>query len=159
MTIHLNRRHLLLSGAGLTLAGCAANGITPAKAARLFPSTQAAMDRHVAAGHVPGISVGVRMPDGQDVFLEAGSLDFDGAARADEDTLWRIYSMTKPITGAAAALLIEGGVLTLDTPVAQFIPEFANMTVVTDRTSGLEARPATRTKTIRQLLTHTAAVT
>ena len=117
MTIHLNRRHLLLSGAGLTLAGCAANGITPAEAARLLPSTQAAMDRHVAAGHVPGISVGVRMPDGQNVFLEAGSLDFDGAARADEDTLWRIYSMTKPITGAAAALLIEDGVLTLDTPV------------------------------------------
>ena len=75
MTIDLNRRHLLLSGAGLTLAGCAANGIAPAEAARLFPSTQAAMDRHVAAGHVPGISVGVRMPDGQDVFLQAGSLD------------------------------------------------------------------------------------
>ena len=159
MTIHLNRRHLLLSGAGLTLAGCAANGLTPAEAARLLPSAQAAMDRHVAAGHVPGISVGVRMPDGQDVFLEAGSLDFDGAAMADQDTLWRIYSMTKPITGAAAALLIEDGVLTLDTPVAQFIPEFANMTVVTDRTASLEARPATRTMTIRHLLTHTAGFT
>ena len=113
MTIDLNRRHLLLSGAGLTLAGCAANGIAPAEAARLFPSTQAAMDRHVAAGHVPGISVGVRMPDGQDVFLQAGSLDFDGARPVDEDSLWRIYSMTKPITGAAAALLIEDGRFTL----------------------------------------------
>ena len=159
MTIHLNRRHLLLSGAGLTLAGCAANGLTPAEAARLLPSAQAAMDRHVAAGHVPGISVGVRMPDGQDVFLEAGSLDFDGAAMADQDTLWRIYSMTKPITGAAAALLVEDGILTLDTPVTQFIPEFANMSVVVDRTSGLEARPATRTMTIRHLLTHTAGFT
>ena len=95
MTIHLNRRHLLLSGAGLTLAGCAANGITPAEAARLLPSTQAAMDRHVAAGHVPGISVGVRMPDGQDVFLEAGSLDFDGANPVDGDSvLFRIASDT-----------------------------------------------------------------
>ncbi|MFN3815985.1 serine hydrolase domain-containing protein [Brevundimonas sp.] len=159
MTIHLNRRHLMLSGAGLALAGCA-GGITPAEAARLLPSTQAAMDRHVAAGHVPGISVGVRLPEGQNVFLEAGSLDFDGATPADEDTLWRIYSMTKPITGAAAALLIEDGLLTLDTPVTWLIPEFANLTVLTNRTLSPEfPPPVTRTMTVRHLLTHTAGFT
>ena len=156
MTIQLNRRHLMLSGAGLALAGCAGSGITPAEAARLLPATQAAMDRHVAAGHVPGISVGVRTADGQDVFLRSGFLDYDQARAVDADSLWRIYSMTKPITGAAAALLMEDGVLTLDTPVAQFVPELAHPTVVIDPANGLDARPAARVMTVRHLLTHTA---
>lgn len=156
MSIHLNRRHLLLSGAGLALAGCAANGIPAGDAARLFPAAQAAMDRHVTAGHVPGIVVGLHTPDGRDVFLRSGHPDFDDPRSVDADTLWRIYSMTKPITGAATALLIEDGVLTLDTPVAEFIPELAHPTVVIDRTNGLDARPATRVMTVRHLLTHTA---
>lgn len=159
MLIELNRRGLLLSGAGLALAGCAANGVPPEDAAQLFTATQAAMDRHVTAGHVPGISVGVRRADGQNVFLQSGHLDFDGARNVDADSLWRIYSMTKPVTGAATALLIEDGILTLDTPVVDFIPEFANLSVVIDRNAGLDARPATRTMTVRHLLTHTAGFT
>lgn len=159
----LNRRNLLLGGTGLFVAACGRDaredGLTPAEAARRLPATQAAMDRHVAAGHAPGITAGVRLPDGRDAFLQSGFLDYDGAVAADADSLWRIYSMTKPVTGAATALLIEDGRLTLDTPVVDFIPEFADLTVAVDPAEGLDARPATRVMTVRHLLTHTAGFT
>jgi len=66
--------------------------------------------------------------------------------------------MTKPVTGVAAALLIEDGKLALDQPVTDFIPEFARLTVAIDPAAGLEARPARNVMTMRHLLTHTAGL-
>jgi CubicO group peptidase (beta-lactamase class C family) len=116
------------------------------------------LDRYIAEEKLPGATVGLRLPDGSDVFLQAGRLDYGDAPAVDRNSLFRIYSMTKPITGTAAALLIEDGRLTLDTPVAEFVPEFAHMTVAVDPANSLDARPAATVMTVRHLLTHTSGL-
>jgi CubicO group peptidase (beta-lactamase class C family) len=74
----------------------------------------------------------------------------------DEDSLWRIKSMTKQATGAAAMMLIEDGVLALDQPVAEILPALRSMRVAVDPERSLASRPAERSITIRHLLTHTS---
>ena len=152
-----DRRTLLLGAGVLGLSGCAATPRAP-EASR-FPQVQAVLDRYVADGRLPGATVGLRLPDGDKVWLQAGTQDYGPSPAMNRDTLFRIYSMTKPVTGAAAALLIEDGRLTLDQPVTDFIPEFARLTVAIDPATGLDARPAQNIMTVRHLLTHTAGLT
>ncbi|RZJ41264.1 MAG: class A beta-lactamase-related serine hydrolase, partial [Brevundimonas sp.] len=155
-----SRRSLLLGAGALSLAGpLAAWGGSAFARTAAFPQTQAILDRYIAEEKLPGAAVGVRTPSGQDVFLQAGRLDYGAAPLVDRDSLFRIYSMTKPITGTAAALLIEDGKLTLDTPVADIVPEFAHLTVAIDPEKSLDARPAQSVMTIRHLLTHTSGLT
>lgn len=81
------------------------------------------------------------------------------AAPADLDSLYRIYSMTKPVTGIATMMLIEDGKLKLDQPLAEIIPAFADMKVLRDPKGSLEdVVEAERPITIRHLLTHTAGL-
>ncbi|WP_420606172.1 serine hydrolase domain-containing protein [Novosphingopyxis sp.] len=91
-------------------------------------------------------------------YITAGNLSLESDVAVDRDTLWRQYSMTKPITGMAAMMLIGDGRMTLDQPVADFIPEFAEMRVLTDPGSSLDSVPAKHPITIRNLLTHTAGL-
>ena len=157
----VDRRRLLLGAGALGLSGCATFGRGPAPEVRgldILPRTQDVLNRYVAGGRLPGAAVGVRMPDGRDVFVRAGTLDFNVFDQVTPDSLFRIYSMSKPVTGAAAALLIEDGRLALDQPVADFVPEFSNLTVAIDPEKGLEARPARNVMTIRHLLTHTSGL-
>jgi CubicO group peptidase (beta-lactamase class C family) len=155
---NMNRRALLLGAAGLGLSACATGRLPPRDTPGL-PQTQAVLDRWIGEGIIPGVSVGVRVPDGADVFIQAGQIDFGTARAVDADSLFRIYSMTKPVTGAAAALLIEDGRLALDQPVSEIIPEFSHLTVALDPAAGLEARPVSNSMTIRHLLTHTSGLT
>src|SRR5579875_2670179 len=76
-------------------------------------------------------------------------------------TLFRIGSMTKPITSAAVMMLVEEGKLRLDDPVSKFIPEFHDPTVALPSLFGWDVavRPAEREITIRHLLTHTSGLT
>ena len=80
------------------------------------------------------------------------------APAADVDSLWRVYSMTKPITGIAAMILVEQGKLRLDQPISDFIPAFKDMKVLIDPAKDLTSRPAARPITVRHLLTHTAGL-
>ncbi|WP_292054209.1 MULTISPECIES: serine hydrolase domain-containing protein [unclassified Brevundimonas] len=121
--------------------------------------TQDVLNRYVSQGRLPGLCVGVHLPEGGKTFLQAGTLDFGSFTRVDRDTVFRIYSMTKLITGAAAALLIEDGKLSLDQPVAELVPEFGALNVATNPARNLNARPAQNTMTVRHLLTHTAGFT
>jgi CubicO group peptidase (beta-lactamase class C family) len=157
--ITTDRRALLLSAGALGLGGCAGLDPRPAPGTALFPGTQAVLDRHVTEGKLPGATVGLRLPNGANVYLQAGALDYGPSPAMTRDSLFRIYSMTKPITGAAAALLIEDGRLSLDQPVTDFVPEFAGLTVAIDPEQGLEARPARAVMTMRHLLTHTSGLT
>lgn len=77
----------------------------------------------------------------------------------NEESIFRIYSMSKPVTGAAAMILIEEGKLKLDQNIADFFPGFAQPRVLVDPARGIEARPAKRPVTVRNLLTHTAGLT
>lgn len=74
------------------------------------------------------------------------------------DTLFRIYSMTKPITCAAFLMLLEEGRVRLDDPVSKFIPEFKQMRVLVGNSdTGTELVDLEREMTLWHLLTHTAA--
>jgi len=88
-----------------------------------------------------------------------GKMSLGGGYEVDEDTLYRIYSMTKPITGMATMMLIDEGKLGLDMPLQEVLPAFRDMTVLVDAEGPLEnTEPAIRPITIRQLLTHTAGL-
>lgn len=98
---------------------------------------------------------------GQPCFVAAaGWREAETKAPAAEDTIFRIYSMTKPVTSVAAMMLYEQGRFQLDDPVARFLPEFADMRVwVSGEGTGMTTRPAEGPITIHQLLTHTSGLT
>ncbi len=132
---------------------------TVADAAKPVDAVPALTRAYVADGKTPGIIIAYAKGDRAPTISAMGTIAADaGAARADTDSLWRVYSMTKPITGMAAMMLIEDGKLKLDQPVSDFIPGFKAMKVLTDPANSLASRPAVRPVTIRHLLTHTAGL-
>lgn len=129
-----------------------------AKAPRSFPAVQAFADAMVRDGRVPSITVAIGVGDEPTTYISAGHVTLESSQPVSRDTLWRIYSMTKPVTGIAAMILVDRGKLRLDQEVADFIPAFKNSRVLMDPSKGLETRPATRPITVRDLLTHTAGL-
>jgi CubicO group peptidase (beta-lactamase class C family) len=89
-----------------------------------------------------------------------GSRDLEAGLPVTDDTLWRIYSMTKPVTSVAAMILYEEGKLALTDPVSDFIPSFTDVRVY-DGGSDLRqvTVPAAEPVRIWHLLTHTAGLT
>jgi CubicO group peptidase (beta-lactamase class C family) len=87
-----------------------------------------------------------------------GEADLDDRRPIRPDTLYRIYSMTKPITAVAMMQLYEQGLWTLDDPVSRFLPRLASLRVCTgvDAAGGMITRPASRPPTIREVMSHTA---
>jgi CubicO group peptidase (beta-lactamase class C family) len=152
----MDRRTLMATLAALAVpagASAAAKG-APLTAASL-KNVQAFIDSYVAAKKLPGMVYGVRRAGEAPVYLSGGTLDFDTPIKAAPDSIFRIYSMTKPVIGAATMRLIEEGRLKLDTPVSDILPAFKNMKVITDQKTGATA-PAKNPILIRHLLTHTS---
>ncbi|CAN7338909.1 serine hydrolase [Pseudoxanthomonas sp. LjRoot127] len=86
-----------------------------------------------------------------------GHADLQGRHPLREDAIFRIYSMTKPVTSVAALMLVEQGRLHLDAPVATYLPEFAGLQRVAGGSVEAPALvPVQRPLTVRHLLTHTA---
>ena len=85
-------------------------------------------------------------------FRAVGMRDREADAPMTTDAIFRIASMTKPITSVAAMILVEDGKLSLDDPVAKYIPEFADMKL-------LNGSPSGRAMTVRHLITHTSGLT
>ena len=84
-----------------------------------------------------------------------GHRDIEAGLPMERDTLFRIASMTKPVTSIAIMMLVEEGKLRLDDPVTKWIPELADMTVLKSPTGPLdEVEPARRDITVEDLLTH-----
>ncbi|HEX8382849.1 MAG TPA: serine hydrolase domain-containing protein [Sphingomonas sp.] len=130
----------------------------PSVRASPLPTTQALFDAYVRDGKMPGITAAFGVGDAAPVFVSAGRIADDSTVAAGPDTLWRIYSMTKPVTAMAAMILVEEGKLRLDQPVSDILPAFRTMRVLTDPANSLASRPAARPITIRHLLTHTAGL-
>jgi CubicO group peptidase (beta-lactamase class C family) len=96
--------------------------------------------------------------DGKIVDLKAmGMMDIDKKLPMKTDTIFRIYSMTKPITTVAAMMLYEDGKLQLDDPASKYIPEMKNLKVYVGPND--ETVPAKREITVRDLMRHTAGFT
>lgn len=130
----------------------------PAAAAAL-PATKALVERYVAEKRAPGIALSVGHDTAPPQHFAGGRVSTAAdAAPVTPDTLWRVYSMTKPITGIAAMILVEEGKLRLDQPISDFFPAYKSMKVLTDPDNSLAARPAVREITVRHLLTHTAGL-
>ncbi len=155
----LDRRQLFGTGAGL-LAFTA----LPAHAKRArhnnlgWGTIQTLFDGYIADKKLPGVVAAVARGTDDASFLFAGTIANNNARAMDPDSLFRIYSMTKPITGMAIMMLIESGKLKLDQNLADVLPAFANPRVLIDPSKSLDARPATAPITIRNLLTHTAGL-
>jgi CubicO group peptidase (beta-lactamase class C family) len=89
-----------------------------------------------------------------------GARDRDESLPVESDTLWRIFSMTKPITSVAAMMLYEEGALQLTDPVSKFIPSFANLRVYAGGSDQNPLTvPATEPMRVWHLLTHTSGLT
>jgi CubicO group peptidase (beta-lactamase class C family) len=98
---------------------------------------------------------------GQVAYLETcGKMDLAGGKDMRTDTVFRIYSMTKPITSTAIMMLYEEGRFQLDDPISRFLPMFKSMRVCVGGMRGkMETVPAAREITFRDLLTHTSGLT
>ena len=118
----------------------------------------------VAAGKVPGAMLLVQRR-GQPAYFETfGVRDVATKAPMTPDTLFRIYSMTKPITSVTAMMLVQDGKLALEEPVSKYIPAFAQTKVGVEKTGddgkpALELVPMRKQMTIQDLLRHTSGIT
>ncbi|CAH2604229.1 Beta-lactamase class C and other penicillin binding proteins [Rhodovastum atsumiense] len=116
--------------------------------------------RLVDEGKLPGVLTLVARRGRVAHLHVCGQADLARGVPLGADTIFRIYSMTKPLTSVALMMLYEEGRFQLDDPVARFLPCFANMRVFTGGSRfKFDTAPAERDITIRDLLTHTAGLT
>jgi CubicO group peptidase (beta-lactamase class C family) len=122
------------------------------------------LDQHVAhyvdEGRLPGFLVAIARGGRVAHLTTQGSRDVAAGLPVEPDTLWRIYSMTKPVTSVAALMLVEEGRLSLDDPIADHLPAFADQRVyVGGSGADLTTRPVEQPILVRHLMTHTAGLT
>lgn len=145
-------------GTGAFLAGMP--GIAFAKEmGTSFPGLTRIINQYVAEKKVAGMMAMIGFGQAQPQVISAGTLKLGGDRLVGTDTLWRMYSQTKPITGMATMMLVEDGLISLDQPLSDIFPEFADMQVLVDPEGALDnVEPAKVPITIRQLQTHTAGL-
>ncbi len=131
-------------------------GFDPERLARIG----AWLQRYIDAGNIPCGQVLISR-QGEPVWFEnRGYLDVEERRPLQRDSIFRIYSMTKPITVVAALTLLEEGRLGLGDPVAQYLPELSDLTAaVAGDVPDLETEAVREPLTIRNLMMHTAGFT
>jgi CubicO group peptidase (beta-lactamase class C family) len=127
-------------------------GLSAAKLDEVKTIVQSLVDKKRTAGAV--VLVARRGKIVQE--LSIGKMSAAGDQAMRPDAIFRIYSMTKPITSAAALILVDDGKLALDDPVSQYLPEFKGLRVHTGK--GDETVPTAREMTVRDLLRHTSGL-
>lgn len=116
------------------------------------------MEGYVDNGHLPGLMTMIWRSGSVAHLEKIGQKDSQKAIELD--TIFRIYSMTKPITSVAIMMLYEEGHFQLNDPVANFIPDLGDMKVIADLADGsVETVSAQGEMTIRDLLRHTSGLT
>ena len=119
------------------------------------------LGRAIADGSAPAVAVAVVGPDRIVCLDAAGLRDSAAGAAMTADAIFRIASMTKPITSLAAMMLVEDGAIDLDAPAARYLPELDRVRVLAsydERDGTWTARPPLRPITMRHLLTHTSGM-
>lgn len=136
--------------------------VAPQGAALFDPAGIEALEARMAAyveeGRVRGIATRL-IKDGEIVSdMRAGIRRAADGAPVEEDTIFRIYSMTKPVTGVALMMLWEEGAFDLDDPVTKYFPEFESLMVFTglDEAGAPMLVPVDRPPTVQELMSHTA---
>ena len=115
-------------------------------------------DAYVNEGKIPHISI-LAHKDGKEIYRHAhGHADIESKTKINKDSIFRIYSMSKPVTGVAIMQLVEQGKLRLADKVSLYIPGFKNTKVLNLEYQDYMVKPK-REMTIRDLLTHTSGLT
>ncbi|MBM7806912.1 CubicO group peptidase (beta-lactamase class C family) [Geodermatophilus bullaregiensis] len=131
-------------------------GLDPARLGRL----DRRLGRWVDDGQLPGYLVTVSRRGRLAHVGRAGSRNVEEGLPVEEDTRWRIFSMTKPVTSVAAMMLYEEGLLELTDPITKWLPEFADTRVYV---AGSAQKPVTQPQLqpirVAHLLTHTSGLT
>jgi CubicO group peptidase (beta-lactamase class C family)/Ca2+-binding EF-hand superfamily protein len=127
-------------------------GMSTEKLAQVKPAVQAFIDKEKIAG----ASVIVARKGKIALFETFGMMDKKAKKPMKQDTIFRFYSMTKPVTSVAAMMLYEEGKLKLDDPVSKYIPEFKSLKVYAE--SGKHAEQE-REMSVRDLFRHTSGLT
>ena len=159
----------------LATAALAFTSLTPlAQAAPLTPTTSpesvgfdsarlkvldAAMAKAVADGRVAGMTTLLARHGKIVEFNTYGKASIDANTPMTKDEIFRIYSMTKPLTGVAMMILFEQGKWRLDDPVTRYVPEFKNLRVMTGigpDGKTMVTEEAKRPPTMREIMSHTA---
>jgi CubicO group peptidase (beta-lactamase class C family) len=116
--------------------------------------------RYIDSGRFPGTQLMVYRRGKVAHTSSQGFADVGRKVPVKDDTIYRIYSMTKPITSVAFMMLVEEGKVALDEPVAKYIPEWKNLGVFVAGTApAFLTRPPTRPMQIIDLLRHTSGLT
>jgi CubicO group peptidase (beta-lactamase class C family) len=118
-----------------------------------------AFKREVDKGTLPGATVMVARRGQIGWFDAIGRQDPASPAPMTDDSIFRIFSMTKPIVSVGIMMLMEDGFFLLNEPVAKFIPEFAHQQVGIEKDGKLELVALERPMTIQDLLRHTSGIT
>jgi CubicO group peptidase (beta-lactamase class C family) len=130
-------------------------------AARLARLDDMLAQKYIATRRLPGTLTLVAR-HGEVVHARAqGLADVERGIPLRDDTIFRIYSMTKPITSVALMMLVEQGKIALDEPVHRYIPEWKNLGVFVAGTHklGFQTKPCTRPMQVVDLFRHTAGLT
>ncbi len=126
--------------------------------AQEYPTLKSQVEGYVAGRKASGVVAAIGHGLGELEVIAAGTQAIGDPTPVNIDTLFRIYSMTKPVAGMAAMILIGEGKMKLDQPIADFLPEFSEMRVLTSPETSLDSVPAKTQITVRHLLTHTAGL-
>jgi CubicO group peptidase (beta-lactamase class C family) len=118
-----------------------------------------AFRREIDKGTVPGATIMVARRGQIGWFDALGKQSPSQASPMAQDTIFRIFSMTKPVVSVGIMMLLEEGHFLLDEPLAKFIPEFANQRVGVENDGRLDLVPLKRPITIQDLLRHTSGIT
>jgi CubicO group peptidase (beta-lactamase class C family) len=155
-----------LSAGAITLTSCATPAQPNAQAATQI-STRARVDdmarvlqdgvnKNIAAG----FAVALTDSSGKTEKAFVGLADRENNRAIDNDTVYRLYSMTKPVTAVAIMMLVEDGKIDLDAPLSNLIPSFANAKVYVsgETIETLQTAPLTRPLTVRDLMRQTSGM-
>jgi len=140
---------------GLPTASAESMGMSEERLSDIRTEIQSFVDKGKVAGLITAVA-----RDGKVVHFETiGSMDVERDKAMRADAIFRMYSMTKPLTGVAIMMLVEEGKLDVSDPVSKYIPEFADMEVLVVEDDGSTRKvPAERAITIKHLLMHTAGL-
>lgn len=130
-------------------------GLCPQRTARLMAVLHAEVQRQRLPGAVAVIARHGKLA----LFESVGALDPATGAPMQRDSIFRIYSMTKPIVSVAVMMLMEQGQLLLSDPVAKYLPEYSTQKVARLLDGVVQLQPVRQAATIQDLLRHTAGMT
>lgn len=155
---------LIFGLSALSVTGHAQERVTAAEAglaAEKLKSLDAFVNGYVSSGRLVGATTLVSRGGKVGHFETYGHISKENGTAMTEDAVFRIYSMTKPITGVAMMMLWEEGKYKLDDPVSKYLPSFKDQRVFTgaNEDGSLQTEPVDRPATIRDLMRHTAGLT